>query len=87
MTDENDYIRERFRELQQAFTEHAQRVEDKVGDHAVRIAKLELRADQTDVALRQAQESRRWSIGTWIGVLSVIVGTAGVIVAIIALTK
>ncbi|MBX6360092.1 MAG: hypothetical protein IRZ03_08435 [Acidobacterium ailaaui] len=87
MTDESEYIRERFRELQQAFTEHAQRVEDKVGDHAVRIAKLEMRADQTDATLRETRESHRWSVGTWISVVSVLIAAAGVIVAIIALNQ
>lgn len=43
----SSYMSERFRELQAAFAEHAQRVEDKVGDHAVRIAKLELQVDQS----------------------------------------
>lgn len=80
-----EYIRERFRELQSAFDHLAQRVADTTGDHAIRIAKLEMRADQTERALHEARDSHRWSVGTWLGALSAIAAIAAVIVAIVAI--
>lgn len=87
-TDEGlgEYIRERFRELQQSFDNFAQRIEDRTGDHAVRIAKLEWRADQTDQRFIQTTEGRRWSVGTWIAVLSALAAIAAVVVAVVALS-
>lgn len=81
--DLGEYIRERFRELQSSFDLLAQRVEDKTGDHAVRIAKLELRVDQTNKTLQQAIEGRRWHISTWISASASLIALASALLAVI----
>ncbi|AIJ26354.1 hypothetical protein [Amycolatopsis methanolica] len=50
-----EYIRERLGELQRSFDSFAAQIRDTVGDHAVRVAKLEMRADQQDRAIREAR--------------------------------
>lgn len=89
-----DYIRERFRELQQSFDSFATQIRDTTGDHAVRIAKLEMRADLHEQTLRDTRaehdaeikslvEGRRFNLGTWIAAFSALAAIAAVLVAVI----
>lgn len=92
------YVMERFREVQVAVAQLDQKIDDKLGDFAVRMARLELRQEQTDKALDQSREQtakaleqntvgRRWLVGMWIAGLSLVVAVVAVIVAVQALGK
>lgn len=77
------YVMERFGELQQSLAVLGQRIEDRLGEAAVRLARLEMRADQTDKRLDDSTVGRRWSVGTWLAGISALLALVAVIVAIV----
>lgn len=88
------YIREEIQDLKKAFNDFTDQIRATTGDHAIRIAKLEMRADQLDRNLdeerrkrekgvEEATAGRRWNVGTWIAAIAVVVAVAAIIVSIV----
>jgi hypothetical protein len=86
MTDAVAYVMQRIGELTEMFIRLDQKIDDTMGDHSVRIAKLELRADQSEQRIDAATTGRRWQVTTWIAALSLLVALAAVLVAVKAAT-
>jgi t-SNARE complex subunit (syntaxin) len=73
------YILERVREVQTTLDQLDQKIEDKLGDYAVRLAKLELRQDQSDKAIELAIAGRRWRVETWVSLVAILVAIVAVV--------
>lgn len=78
------YVMARFAEVQEAVGKLDQKIDDKLGDFAVRMAKVELRLELHDKAIETGISGRRWGITTVIAAVSVLVAVGALLVAILS---
>lgn len=83
----NRYLAERLREVSAALDRLDQKIDVTLGDHAVRLAKLEFRADAMDKRLDTATDTRWKALSAWIAGVAVLIALISVMVAITRTTK
>ena len=73
------YVMERVREVQDAISAVSQKIDDRMGEHAVRLARMELRQDLTDRRLETDTGGRRFVLTTVISTVAVLVSIAALV--------
>lgn len=83
----NRYLAERLREVTSALDRLDQKIDVTLGDHAVRLAKLELRVDAMDRRLDAATDTRWKALSAWTAGAAVLIALISVMVTITRTTK
>lgn len=76
------YLAERLRELTAALDRLDQKIDVTLGDHAVRLAKVELRLDAMDKKLDAATDTRWKALAAWTSGIAVLIALIAVMVTI-----
>jgi hypothetical protein len=88
------YLLQRLDGFQDSIVRLDQKIDDKLGDHSTRIAKLEVRSDNNELTVQRilhilessgqrTTEARRWVVATFIAAMAAVAGITAAVVELV----